>query len=358
MLHDIQVLRDDIKSPSNRLTEAGLRISTLEDSNYSILKPVDQSSHSLKSMVKELSELEDRTRRWNLHIFGLPENIENNASSCIELLEPWMPHTLGLTFTKNFHMTKNNVISYIVLLPHRSDSCSCVSDGGLNPVDPLVEWGLFSSPVTLDRFPQNKKNETRGVSDGRLNPVDPLVEWGLFSSPVTLDRFPQNKKKETREFKVIKSNRLQYLQVGHCALRPQNKKAVTRDLMPLEKFTEAKKSRERRELQYTADWPTTTPVTIDANQTEIELVTEWRPGPVEHKHKPAALQTPSWVPRQVTGPEQTAGAPHEDGRRGCWAKGRPDRTENDRDAEEFCGIQWRYRAPNRASVTAGTPKCK
>ncbi|KAJ1104712.1 hypothetical protein NDU88_002121 [Pleurodeles waltl] len=65
--------------------------------------------------------------------------------------------------------------------------------GDLNPVCPLlVEWGLFFSPETVDRFPQNKRerNNRKGSVDGRYLNSAATTRKKCFVTVVRRDQPP------------------------------------------------------------------------------------------------------------------------------------------------------------------------
>ena len=74
----LKIHREELDSHEKRITEAEQRISALED----VTDPVDGKLKALQKLVCELSErsddLENRGRRKNICIIGLPEEAEGD----------------------------------------------------------------------------------------------------------------------------------------------------------------------------------------------------------------------------------------------------------------------------------------
>ncbi|KAJ1104005.1 hypothetical protein NDU88_001421 [Pleurodeles waltl] len=60
----------------------------------------------MKTIARELSDLEDRNYAGNLHIFGISENTEKDANSFIEFIESWLSLILGLKFDKEIEIER------------------------------------------------------------------------------------------------------------------------------------------------------------------------------------------------------------------------------------------------------------
>ncbi|KAJ1187515.1 hypothetical protein NDU88_004290 [Pleurodeles waltl] len=96
MHHDLQALWNKFQTMAGRIIEAETRISVLEDSASTPKSKVDAATIKIKTLMKDISDLEDRNWRGNLCIFGLIERVEDNAKLCVEFLESWLPRTLGI----------------------------------------------------------------------------------------------------------------------------------------------------------------------------------------------------------------------------------------------------------------------
>lgn len=90
----IQVHREELDGHARRLTEAEGRISAMEDA----IDPVESRLGMLEKLLAELSEraedLENRGRRKNIRIVGLPEGVEGDNP--IWFFETWLPDTLNI----------------------------------------------------------------------------------------------------------------------------------------------------------------------------------------------------------------------------------------------------------------------
>lgn len=90
----LKLQREELDSHGKRLTEAEERISALEDTT----DPVGGKIKELEKMVSELSEraddLENRGRRKNIRIVGLPEGAEGEDPT--RFFETWLPKLLHM----------------------------------------------------------------------------------------------------------------------------------------------------------------------------------------------------------------------------------------------------------------------
>jgi len=90
----LKIHREELDSHETRITEAEQRISALED----VTDPVDGKLKALEKLVCELSErsddLENRGRRKNIRIVGLPEEAEGDEPT--QFFEAWLPKILHI----------------------------------------------------------------------------------------------------------------------------------------------------------------------------------------------------------------------------------------------------------------------
>lgn len=90
----LKIHREELDSHDKRITKAEQRISALED----VTDPVDGKMKALEKMVCELSEradnLENRGRRKNIRIVGLPEEAEGEDPT--QFFETWLPEILHI----------------------------------------------------------------------------------------------------------------------------------------------------------------------------------------------------------------------------------------------------------------------
>lgn len=68
----------DLKTTTNRVDEAEGRIADIEDWIADFKKALSQSLQAQESLKMKLTDLEARSRRNNLHIYGITEGIEEN----------------------------------------------------------------------------------------------------------------------------------------------------------------------------------------------------------------------------------------------------------------------------------------
>lgn len=69
------------------------RISTLEDSLQTVMKSDNKKNTQLSSHESRLEDLENRLRRNNVRLVGLPEWVEGNTP--VEFIEKWLLATMG-----------------------------------------------------------------------------------------------------------------------------------------------------------------------------------------------------------------------------------------------------------------------
>lgn len=95
-------INNDLKSLAIPVSNAETRISSVEDFTNKQSKHIQNLERSITALRRDLTEQEDRNRRSNLRIFGLPEDCEKSASSVIDFLLTWNPNTLHISFNKDF----------------------------------------------------------------------------------------------------------------------------------------------------------------------------------------------------------------------------------------------------------------
>lgn len=88
----------------SKIDAAEQRISDVEDSSIRSSKDIKSLLAMTSSLKKQAAELEDRNRRGNIQIFGIPEGSEDSAESCISFLEDWIPQITGIKFHKNLEL--------------------------------------------------------------------------------------------------------------------------------------------------------------------------------------------------------------------------------------------------------------
>ncbi|KAJ1151311.1 hypothetical protein NDU88_004094 [Pleurodeles waltl] len=104
---ELTAIRADINTINNRISETEQRTSDLEDTKTKMDKELLLLHASTSSMRKTIADLEDRNRRGDLRLFGLPQDSETKEDSlhqCISFLETWIPKITGLQFDEKFEL--------------------------------------------------------------------------------------------------------------------------------------------------------------------------------------------------------------------------------------------------------------
>lgn len=89
VIHSIQSIEGELKQYSGRLTEAEERLGAVEDDASALNKTTKQ----LRQQEAKMEDLENRSRRSNVRLIGLPEN-DQGKDACT-FLEKWIPEILG-----------------------------------------------------------------------------------------------------------------------------------------------------------------------------------------------------------------------------------------------------------------------
>ena len=89
----IEGMQSDLKAVSVRVTEAGERISTNRDNVTSLKTQTNTMKAAIEELVSKVDDSENRDRRSNLHLVGLPEKVE--GFDMCAFLETWIPGVLG-----------------------------------------------------------------------------------------------------------------------------------------------------------------------------------------------------------------------------------------------------------------------
>ncbi len=97
LLEAVNGIKGDLLSQSRRIGEAEERISQAEEDVITLQQRVKQLEQTAKMLRNKVQDQEDRGRRSNLRLIGLPEKTE--GSDMCNFLENWVPTALGDTFT-------------------------------------------------------------------------------------------------------------------------------------------------------------------------------------------------------------------------------------------------------------------
>lgn len=96
-LEAIRSVKGDVQAHSRRLDEAEERISRTEDDVASLQGKVQQLEQTVADLSNKITSYEDRNRRSNLRLVGLPEKSEDK--DMCGFLEKWLTDALGDCFT-------------------------------------------------------------------------------------------------------------------------------------------------------------------------------------------------------------------------------------------------------------------
>ena len=98
LLGAIQGVQSELKALTGRMTEAEDRISTNEDDLTSMKTQTSTMKAAMDELVLKVDDLENRARRSNVRLVGLPELTE--GGDVRNFLEKWIPEALGeMNFT-------------------------------------------------------------------------------------------------------------------------------------------------------------------------------------------------------------------------------------------------------------------
>ncbi|KAI4825292.1 hypothetical protein KUCAC02_020978 [Chaenocephalus aceratus] len=93
ILAAISEIKTDLSSYSGRLTQAEDRIGETEDNVTVLHNTVNGMEKVITALTEKVEDLENRDRRSNLRVIGLPENAEGRDVE--SFLEKWIPEVLG-----------------------------------------------------------------------------------------------------------------------------------------------------------------------------------------------------------------------------------------------------------------------
>lgn len=98
-------LKHDITANAKRLTEAEGRIGDTEDGLQSVKTELTDAVKRIAYLESKTEDLENRARRKNLRLVGLPENAEKNQPMT-EYIQRMLPLWLDLEGTKSFTLER------------------------------------------------------------------------------------------------------------------------------------------------------------------------------------------------------------------------------------------------------------
>lgn len=93
-MHDY---REQLQEHEKRITEAESRISTLEDETAPVVNKLKSLERQVKELTDHIDDMENRGRRRNIRIIGLPESAEYAEGNDPALFfEKWLPKVLNI----------------------------------------------------------------------------------------------------------------------------------------------------------------------------------------------------------------------------------------------------------------------
>ncbi|CAJ0966565.1 unnamed protein product [Ranitomeya imitator] len=127
-------LRHDMQAMRGRISEVETRVSHIEDTITPMEAKLNKAAGSANAWKQKADDLENRLRRNNIRIIGLPERSEGQQPE--QFLEEWLKSTLGDGFSSTF--SRFSSCEYLASLQRSS----------LTPPDPQV-WQCGGSVEVL-----------------------------------------------------------------------------------------------------------------------------------------------------------------------------------------------------------------
>lgn len=146
VIEGIALIRTDLDAIKGRLTTAESRISDTEDTTAQLKSKVTDLETKMKVLTEKNEDLENRSRRSNIRLIGLPENTEGKDAETF--LERWLPDVLGAEiFPSPVRIER----------AHRIPSGSVKSTSPASPPRPLILKFLnFRDKVRVMKAAQEK----------------------------------------------------------------------------------------------------------------------------------------------------------------------------------------------------------
>uniref|UniRef100_A0A6I8QT02 L1 transposable element RRM domain-containing protein n=1 Tax=Xenopus tropicalis TaxID=8364 RepID=A0A6I8QT02_XENTR len=97
----VEILQQ-VTNQTQRMTEAEQRISTLEDELDKAQKSIDLQQHKIIIMADKIDDLENRSRRNNLRLVGIPESVKGTELE--QLLKIELPKMLNMEEARSHYL--------------------------------------------------------------------------------------------------------------------------------------------------------------------------------------------------------------------------------------------------------------
>uniref|UniRef100_A0A672N7G4 L1 transposable element RRM domain-containing protein n=1 Tax=Sinocyclocheilus grahami TaxID=75366 RepID=A0A672N7G4_SINGR len=96
VLEKLSAVATHVEQVENRVTEAETRISAVEDTVSRDNADLNEVKKKLDAALEKIDDLENRSRRCNIRIIGLPEGEE--GTNPVSFLRTWLPNLLNTDF--------------------------------------------------------------------------------------------------------------------------------------------------------------------------------------------------------------------------------------------------------------------
>lgn len=108
---ELTLVRHELKKTAERVTEAERRISQIEDDLHPMKQEVKAWKEKIIKLTEKFDEMENRLRRDNVRVVGLPEGSE--GSDPMAFLERWLIETFGReTFSQQFSIERAHRVPF------------------------------------------------------------------------------------------------------------------------------------------------------------------------------------------------------------------------------------------------------
>lgn len=97
---DMVRVRQDIRQINERVKVVESRVSEVEDQLPPLSKSVQSNAQAITALLNKVDDLENRSRRNNVRLVGVPENAEGRNP--VAFFETWLPNVLGKDALSSF----------------------------------------------------------------------------------------------------------------------------------------------------------------------------------------------------------------------------------------------------------------
>lgn len=136
VLKKLEACSSKIATLDTRITEAESRISNSEDAAATHVTKLAEMENKLEATLEKLDDLENRSRRCNIRIIGLPEGSE--GTNPVAFFKTWLPELLKVSFK-----------SGSVKLDRCHRALTCRPPAGQRPRAVIVKLHSFQDKVRI-----------------------------------------------------------------------------------------------------------------------------------------------------------------------------------------------------------------